>query len=79
MLCTYKTLNVFWKERGMLPPSKDIWKIEHFEIANTILLLGKRHHMSLRGYKCDILNTLIGELGILEIIIQFAVDWRNPI
>ena len=73
-----KPLNIHWKTQKTDSPCKIIWTPKHLNIANTLILMTKKHPVTLHGYNSDSIPLdRLGETGIWSKIIEYAVDWRD--
>ena len=73
-----KPLNINWKTQKTDSPCKIIWTPRHLNIANTLILMTKKHPVTLHGYNSDSIPLdRLGETGIWSKIIEYAVDWRD--
>ena len=73
-----KPLNIHWKTQKTDSPCKIIWTPKHINIANTIILMTKKHPVTSHGYNSDSIPLdRLGETGIWSKIIEYAVDWRD--
>ena len=73
-----KPLNIHWKTQKTNSPCKIIWTPRHLNIANTLILMTKKHPVTLHGYNSDSIPLdRLGETGIWSKIIEYAVDWRD--
>ena len=73
-----KPLNIHWKTQKTDSPCKIIWTPRHLNIANTLILMTKKHPVTSHGYNSDSIPLdRLGETGIWSKIIEYAVDWRD--